>query len=222
MLNINKKNKYLAFVLLVGGKSTRFGSDKGVYPFRGKSLISHELDTLFNFNTKIFLVAHDKQQAELYISNLDYSNSVSFIFDDIEILQNKEIRTPLLGLYSAFKKLNSIGYNKCFALSCDMPFIKKEVIELMINESISDDCVVPRWNNGYLEPLFSIYPVKKGLEQAYKNIQKNKYKLKYLINNSWKINYISIEQKIKSVDNNLSSFININEKKHLFDLKYTQ
>ena len=51
-------NEKIAFAVLIGGKSTRFGSDKGIFEFEGKTLLSHQLDALYRFNKDIFLVAH--------------------------------------------------------------------------------------------------------------------------------------------------------------------
>ncbi|MFX0049049.1 MAG: NTP transferase domain-containing protein, partial [Candidatus Hermodarchaeota archaeon] len=46
----------------MGGKSTRFGSDKGIFNFRGKALIDYQLETLFPLNYDIFLVANSTEQ----------------------------------------------------------------------------------------------------------------------------------------------------------------
>ena len=116
----------------------------------------------------------------------------------------------MIGLYSVFNQLSIKGYEKVFAFSCDTPLIKQEVIDLMINQPSGFDCHIPRWDNGFLEPLFAIYPVKKALEKAIKNIKNKKYKLINLLSNKWRINYVSIERLIKPLDKGLISFINVN------------
>ncbi len=121
----------------------------------------------------------------------------------------------MLGLYSAFKELNLLGYRKVFALPCDIPLIKKEVVKLLINESKEFDSCIPKWDNGFLEPLFAIYPIKKACLKAEENLKKKAYKLTNLLDKSWKINYVSIEQSIKPLDRKLLSFININKQKDI-------
>ncbi len=211
----------LAFVVLIGGRSRRFGTDKGLFKINGKSIISYELEILSHFDKSIYIVAHDECQANSYksillsdesIAHLFSNNTISFIFDDTSMVNNQDTRTPLLGLYSAFRELNIKGYNKCFVLSCDIPFIKIEVIQLLIEESVEYEGVIPIWENGFLEPLFSIYPVDKGLEQAKENIINRDYKLIKLIREDWNINFLPIESKIKSIDKDLKTFINLNEK----------
>ena len=203
-------DKKLAFVVLIGGKSTRFGSDKGIFEFHGKSLISYQLEVLSEFNKDIFLVAHSKQQIQSYIERIDIKKIMAFIIDDREILEDKEVHSPMLGLYSAFKELSELKYEKAFVLSCDMPLIKKEVIDVIIKESEGFDCCIPEWNSGFREPLFAIYPVEGGYKRAKDRLNNKLYKLTNLLNDEWKIKIISIEEKIENLDEKLLTFININ------------
>ncbi|MFX1303884.1 MAG: molybdenum cofactor guanylyltransferase [Promethearchaeota archaeon] len=211
MSKIRNKYKYLAIAILIGGKSTRFGSDKGIFEYHGKPLISYQLETLGKKKYDIFLVAKSKAQVNNYLEKIILRNIMAFIIDDNNIISDLTIHTPLIGLYSAFKELNNLGYEKSFILSCDLPLIKLDVIEFLIKNSFEYDCCIPKWNNGFLEPLFTIYPVKKALIKAEKNVKKNIYKLTNLLDENWKINYISIESLIQPLDKNLNSFININE-----------
>ena len=202
-------NKYLAFVILIGGKSARFGEDKGIFEFLGKPLISYQIETISKYNRNIYLVAHSQEQVENYTIKIETENVNGFFLDDREIITNKEIHTPMLGLYSAFKELNKLEYEKAFVLSCDAPLIKYDLIELLIEQSKAFDCCIPRWDNGFLEPLFAIYPVKKALYRAEECIKSEQYKLIKILDDNWKINYIS-QSSIKAIDNKLISFININ------------
>ena len=209
MSKISDKKKYLAFTILIGGKSTRFGSDKGIFEFLGKPLISYQIETISKFKRDIYLVAHSQEQVQTYTIKIDTENVKGFFLDDKEIITNKEIHTPMLGLYSAFKELNKLEYEKTFILSCDAPLINYNLIELLLEQSEGFDCCIPRWNNGFLEPLFAIYPVKKALHKAEGCMRNEQYKLIEILDDNWKINYIS-ESSIKAIDKKLISFININ------------
>ncbi|MFX0083479.1 MAG: molybdenum cofactor guanylyltransferase [Candidatus Hodarchaeota archaeon] len=210
MLKISNKLKNLAITILIGGKSTRFGIDKGLFEFRGKPLISYQLEILTQIQYNIFLVAHSKQQAQSYIDKINFKQIMGFIIDDNSLLSDSNMNTPMKGLYSAFKELKDIGYEKSFSLSCDLPLINLDVIEFMINQSVGYDCSIPRWNNGFLEPLFAIYPIKKAYISIEENLKNRKYKLTNIIDKNWKINFISIEKSIKKLDPNLLTFLNIN------------
>ena len=219
MLKITKKSKDLAIIILIGGKSKRFGSDKGIYEYNGKPLISYQLETLCRFDNDIFLVANSVRQVQKYLNKIDLEKIVAFIIDEKEGSSDKDLRTPMIGLFSAFKELDKLGYKKVLALSCDTPLIKKEVIEYLIGNCKSFDSCIPQWSNGFLEPLFAIYPVKKAIKTAKNSIKNQSYKLSNLLHFTWEIKYIPIEKFIKPLDEDLITFLNINEKLDLVKLR---
>jgi len=202
--------KYLAILILIGGKSTRFGTEKAAIEFFGKSLILHQIETLNKFDQDIFLVAHSEEQVFNYRKSIEFPKEITFIVDDREIFKHLKIFKPMLGIYSGLKELFRLNFEKVFLLSCDMPLIKPEIIELMIKESEGYDCCIPRWNNGFLEPFFAIYPVEKGYYKAREILNSENYGLYNFIDKNWKINYVSVEKSIQPLDKNLVSLININ------------
>ena len=207
---MNDKKK-LAIIILIGGKNIRFGNESAaVLDVLGKPLILHQIETLSKFDEDVFLVAKSEYQINSYYKEINFPRDINFIVDDTEIIGELDVRTPMLGIYSGFKELKNLGFEKGFLLSGDMPLIKPEVIELLIKEAEGYDCCIPRWNNGFLEPLFAIYPVEKTYELAKKTIQEKNYALNSIIDKTWKTNYISVEELIKPLDQNLVGLINVN------------
>jgi molybdopterin-guanine dinucleotide biosynthesis protein A len=202
--------KYLAILILIGGKSTRFGTEKAVIELYGKPLILHQLEVLSQFDRDIYLVAHSEEQIFNYRKQIDFPKEVTFLLDDRDIFAYPKLYKPMLGIYTGLKELSGLNFEKSFLLSCDMPLIKPEVVELMITESIEFDCCIPRWNNGYLEPFFAIYPVEKGFQRAKEILINENYGLINFIDKNWNINYLSVEKSIQPLDKNLVSLININ------------
>ncbi|UCC18829.1 MAG: molybdenum cofactor guanylyltransferase [Promethearchaeota archaeon] len=202
--------KYLAILILIGGKSNRFGTEKPAIDLLGKPLILHQIDILYKFDHDLFLVAHSEEQIYEFRKQIEFPEQIKFIVDDREIFNYPKFYKPMLGIYSGFKELNNLGFEKAFVLSGDMPLIKPEVVNLMINESLEYECTIPRWNNGFLEPFFAIYPVLKGFQKAKEILTNENYGLYNFIDKDWNINYISIEKAILPLDNKLLSFININ------------
>ncbi|MFX1568926.1 MAG: molybdenum cofactor guanylyltransferase [Promethearchaeota archaeon] len=208
---MNEENQtYLAILILIGGKSTRFGLEKPIIEIYGKPLILHQIDILSKFDQDIYLVAHSEEQIFNYKKEIKFPKDINFIVDDREIFNHPNIYKPMLGIYSGLKELNELGFEKVFLLSCDMPLIKPEVINLMISESQGFECCIPKWNNGFLEPFFAIYPVKKGFHKAKEILIDENYGLLNFIDKNWIINYISVENLIQPLDKNLISLININ------------
>ena len=136
---------------------------------------------------------------------------MAFILDDCDIILNQNLRSPILGLYSTFKELKKLKYQKVFVFSCDNPLFSYDVVDYMIKESNRYDCCMPKWNNGFREPLIAIYPVKKAYKTSLRNLEQKQYKLTKIIGEDWTVKYVSIEQNIKHFDPNLLSFKNINE-----------
>lgn len=209
----------IPFIILIGGKSKRFGLDKGLIKVSGKSFIVHQIEILKKISKNIFLSAYDNFQIQTYKKALTKFDFLSFILDDYSILGGETIRSPLLGIYSSFKYLLRTKFKKVFIISCDLPLINYEVLILMLKESLNFDCCIPRWKNGYLEPLFAVYPIEKGYLMAKQNLKLKKFKLRELLNEDWKINFVSIEDKIKNFDNELKSFLNINSEEDLEHLE---
>ncbi len=113
-------------------------------------------------------------------------------------------------MYSAFKELDDLGFKKTLVLSCDIPLINKKVIKYLINCSKKFECCIPQWDNGFLEPLCTIYPIQKALIVSIEKLKTKDYKLINLISPSWNTNFISIERSFRPLDKSLLSFININ------------
>ncbi|MHA2390749.1 MAG: molybdenum cofactor guanylyltransferase [Promethearchaeota archaeon] len=215
MLKIADNSKYFAITVLIGGKSTRFGSDKGLYNFLGRPLISYPLETLSQNNWDIFLIANSSQQVQNYINKINIEKIMGFIIDDKEFNTNKDLRTPIIGLYSALKELDRLNYEKVLVLACDNPLIQYNVVKFLIEQSVGYDCCIPRWDNGYLEPLVAIYPIKKTIKKARENFSVGNLKLSDLLDHSWNINFLSIENVIKPIDPNLLTFLNVNTSEDL-------
>ena len=205
-----KKPKYLAFAILIGGKSSKFNTEKIRFKFENKSLILHLIEVLSNFDEEIYLVSSSEEQLLSYRKDINFPENSKFFFDDREYFPYPEIYSPILGVYTALKELNNLGFEKVFILSGDSPLIKKEVIRWLIDTSATFDCTIPKWNNGYLEPLFAIYPIEKTLKRARENLINREFNLNHLLEDEWNINYLSVEDSIQPLDKNLVSLININ------------
>ena len=208
---MNEENQtYLAILILIGGKSTRFGTEKAAIDVFGKPLILYQIEVISKFDRDIFLVAHSEEQVLNYRKEINFPKEIKFIIDDREIFKYPKIFKPMLGIYSGLKELLRLDFEKVFLLSCDMPLIKPKVLEFMIKESEGFDCCIPRWNNGFLEPFFAIYPVEKGFYMAKEILTTENYGLYNFIDKSWRINFVCVEESIQPLDQNLVSLININ------------
>ena len=110
-------------VVLAGGKSQRFGSDKTSVKFGDKSLIEHIVAKIENNFKEILIV----------------SNSDKNVFKKNNIFLTKDIIDgylgPLVGVLSAMDWIqkNNKNYKWIATFPCDTPFFDQSVIEKIIS-----------------------------------------------------------------------------------------
>lgn len=135
-------------IVLIGGRSTRFGSDKVVSPFKGKALVEHVVDLITPLFDEIILIGNRR-------SELSTHRVVEDIYPGCG---------PLGGIYTA---LTAASFPQCFVFAADMPNLNGDFIRHMITAGGDHDIVMPFWSQGR-EPLHAIYhrrilPVVKDL-----------------------------------------------------------
>ncbi|BAL81317.1 molybdenum cofactor guanylyltransferase [Caldisericum exile] len=177
-------------VILVGGKSRRFGSDKFFLTINGNLIFE-----------RTYRILKDVFQKEpVFVGRQAPIKNYEFIEDLIPNLG------PIGGLYTAFNYFNT---DFVFLTACDMPFINREVLKFMMeNLDRNTYACVPKLENGYIEPLFAFYS-KKLLPKIERNIEVNNLKLRSLLDEN--VQYVYSDE-IKSIDPELLTFLNINTK----------
>ena len=139
--------------ILVGGKSSRMGSNKAFLELKGKTFIELQIDLLREIFNDIFISANTSSEYE-YL-NLS-------IFKDVY-----PGKGPLGGIYTSLINSSSLH---TFMLACDMPFIGPELINHLKDLTKEYDVVIPKSEKG-LEPLHAFYskkcidPIKRSLEE---------------------------------------------------------
>jgi molybdenum cofactor guanylyltransferase len=135
-------------IVLIGGRSSRFGTDKVVASFKGKNLVDHVVDVITPLFDEVILIGN--RRPELHPHRV-----VEDIYPGCG---------PLGGIYTA---LTVAGTPRSFVFAADMPNLNRDLINYMISESRDHDVVIPVWSKGR-EPLHAIYhqrvlPVVKDL-----------------------------------------------------------
>ncbi len=138
-------------IILAGGLSKRFGQDKGLVPLAGKPLIKHVTETVNPIVNEIIVVVNSETQVEEF----------SKILGNVKIVVDAwNTHGPLVGAATGFKTARG-EYG--LMLPCDTPLISREVLTLLLDLCINRNAVIPRWPNGYIEPLHAVYRVKPAL-----------------------------------------------------------
>jgi molybdopterin-guanine dinucleotide biosynthesis protein A len=146
---IQNRVKIEAFIL-VGGRSSRLGSDKAFVKLGGKTLMRRSVDVVRQAfpESPITVVAGNSTQFAIQAITAD----VPFIFD------LHEDRGPIGGLHAALAHTRS---EWIFVLACDYPFVSPEFLRLLAQYvSPGFGAVVPEQADGRLQPLCAIYNVE--------------------------------------------------------------
>lgn len=181
------KLHHIPVYILCGGKSTRMQTEKGLVCIDNKPFIQHIIDAVKPVTNAIILVT----------KNQDYKTFGYKLIEDIH-----EDKGPLGGIHTALKHSQ---YTDNLILSCDVPFITTEVLEILLEKHESEVTFLSDDNKNY--PLIGIY--QKQLEELFEEaILNNELKLQQVLQKT-KSQNILIDTKYQS------SLKNINTKEEL-------
>lgn len=189
----DKKTSSLTAIILAGGKSSRIGPDKN------KSMLRLNGEYLIDIvRSKLKCIVGDNiiiaGPPERYLS---YKQVVPDLFFQ---------KGPLAGIYSGLRASPS-QYN--LVVGCDMPFLEVKLLKYMTENISSNDIVIPRYSDGYIEPLCAIYS-KRCLETIEKNLVEHIFSVRAIFPHL-KVKFIE-EEEIKKYDPKFYSFFNVNFK----------
>ncbi len=186
-------------VILAGGKSSRFGSNKSLSNLSNSKLIEHVINKINKYFTEILIISNDSKLI------LDYPN--------IKIIKDcKEgYLGPLVGVLSAMKWIanNNRPYKWVMTFPCDTPFFYTSVIDKFIKASKNDDGLLyfakskERRHN-----IFGLWSLKL-INILEEDIIKNNYR---------KVEDWGNKIGVKTIDipfDNIDPFFNINTKEDL-------
>lgn len=148
-------------LVLVGGKSTRMGTDKSELNYFGKPqklvvkelLESHNLETYYSVRDFSTALEMTKETHNVTLSEDERSQNLKEIPDAFYNLG------PFGGICSAFQKDPNIAW---FVLATDLPFINKEIISLLLEKRNPSKVAtaIKGKSATFVEPLITIYEPK--------------------------------------------------------------
>jgi len=185
----------LSAIILVGGKATRIGREKGLVLLTSKPMIMHVIEKLEVIADEIILVASSSEQAKHY--------------EDLglrTVVESSPLGSPLSGALTGFK--NAKG-EYSFLTGSDMPLINPEAVRLLQSEVKGHDAATYIWPNGYIEPLLAVYQTSNSVQQAESLLLKGERRLGLILRNLRDVIYVPIER-LREIDPDLNSLIDIN------------
>lgn len=200
-----------SIVILAGGQSRRLGVDKALISLKDKPIIVRTIEKIYSKSDDILIVTKSEKRAKNIERILE--KPVKVIWDE-----EPSIETPLIGALTGFKRAVN---ESIMLLGCDMPLIKPEVIDLLVEyyseASSTFSAVVPQHPNGYIEPLFAIYKKEPAIKALIQSLEEKSFKLKSFIDHMPAVHFLPI-QKIVNKDPELLTFYNVNTRDDLVKL----
>ncbi|KJD36567.1 hypothetical protein PW52_02650 [Tamlana sedimentorum] len=134
---INKNN--ITGIVLAGGKSSRMGTDKGFLKLNNKYFVSYSIDALKPLVSETLIVSDNK----------DYD-----VFKCQRVEDTIKNTGPVAGIYSGLAT-SKTEFN--LVLSCDIPFIKTEILQRLITAIDDVHDVFQIKSNNKNMPLIALY-----------------------------------------------------------------
>ena len=185
-------------VILAGGKSSRFGSNKSLSKLADNKLIDHVINKIDIYFPKILVVSND--------NNFKIENKkINIIKDCI-----KGYLGPLAGVLSAIKYANTFEnkYKWIITFPCDTPFFNKIIIEKMIEKTFSArEKIYFVKDKKHRHNIFGLWSI--SLEKILEEDLKNNFRKVDLWADKIGCNFIE-----KDIQNE-NEFLNINTKEDL-------
>lgn len=189
--------KYSA-VVLSGGVSNRFKRNKSLTNLLDKPMITYVVDSVKSLVDEI-LITTDTEDKRRKLSKI-FDSSIKIILDEYQL------KSPVVGALTGLKYARG---EYSILLSCDTPLISAKVVQLLLEISKDYDAVIPRWPNGYIEPLQAVYNTEKAYGAAFKAITQKNLKMSDVIKKLRKVLFISTIA-LSNMDPDLNTFFNVN------------
>ena len=180
-------------IVLCGGQSTRMGYPKATLPFGSELMLERVVRVLGEVVDPIVVVAAPEQKLPKLPSEVVVTHD------------QDEQRGPLEGLRVGLKTLQGM-VDGAFATSCDVPLIRPEFVQFLVESLTSHQIVVPT-EAAFHHPLAAVYrtdvlPVIQSLLSA------NRMRPVFLFDEV-DTKRIPVEN-LRSVDTDLRSLMNLN------------
>jgi molybdenum cofactor guanylyltransferase len=185
-------------VILAGGFSRRFGSDKGLVLLMGKPLVRHVIDKAAPAVDEILVVVSSEEQKK---------NFEPIVGNEVKVVIDKDdSQTPLVGAITGFE--NAKG-EYSLLLPCDAPLVSTSIVQFLLDMCTNRHAAIPRWSNGYIEPLQAVYHTKSALTAAKTALKQGHMNMRSMIDNMKKVRYVSTIV-LKQLEPELVTFFNVN------------
>ena len=205
-------------ILLAGGEGTRFRGPNQEYKafivFKGVPFFLRVLKQIPN-SVRDIIIATTKSHAMRFV---EVSAQYQFEPKPKLVCDETQFQGPMSGI---LKGMQATLHDSCLVVPCDVPLLKAKVLQELINQfeqANSTSAVIPRWPNGYIEPLTAIYRKSSFLEPCRRQFDQGERRIRKVLDALPGVRYVEIEH-FRKIDPELLSFMNINTEEDYLKLE---
>jgi len=180
--------------------STRFGDNKALAALGGKPLLAHVAHIAAKVAGEVVVAIGRESSDSVYRSFLPGSTRI--------VKDRLRVKAPLVGIFTGLRVMRS-EYSA--VLSCDTPFVKDDVLRLLFRRAVHSDAAIPKWPNGDIEPLQSVYKVGSAIQAATEALSQQEFRNADMIKRLTRVTYVPVRE-IKRLDQDLTTFFNVNRR----------
>ena len=185
-------------IILAGGLSSRFGQDKGLLQLEGKPLVRHVLNAVGNVVDEKIVVVSRREQVDKYQKATGACVSI--------LVDRDNTHSPLAGALTGFEEAHG---EYSLLLPCDTPFASRDILLLLLELCPGRNACIPRWPNGYVEPLQAVYRTESAVQASSVVLRAGKLNVQAMLDTLQCVRYVSTLV-LQQLDPELRTFFNVN------------
>jgi molybdopterin-guanine dinucleotide biosynthesis protein A len=205
-----------AALVLAGGKARRFQNkqeewqDKALAQLSGKPLLLHVVENARKVVDEVVVCVSDETRKTNYAEVLQKHNlcKVKFVVDE----KISHVNGPNVAIMTGLKAASA---DYCVTIPCDMPLIKPEIINYLFDVAEGSQVAVPMWPNGRLETLVMVLERDSAAEITETLCRLRRPRSDDIIRGASRVIFVSPMEKLRALDPELKSFVNINRPEDL-------
>ncbi|MCS4537923.1 MAG: NTP transferase domain-containing protein [Thaumarchaeota archaeon] len=157
------------------------------------TLLEYVLDAVWTVADQIYVVFRKEPDLRLVESISPFGVKVIIHREDSSI-----VSAVVSGLQAAKSE-------HCFVVSGNIPFMKPNVVHALFESARNYDAAIPKWANGNIESLTSVYARKAFIKVATRGADITS--MSSVIDNLYAVRYVNVEEELKPLDPDLYSFM---------------
>jgi molybdopterin-guanine dinucleotide biosynthesis protein A len=164
----------------------------------GKPLVRRVLGAVDNIVDEKIVVVSCREHVDKYLKATGTFASI--------VVDKTQVHCPLAGALTGFEEAQG---EYSLLLPCDTPFVSRDILSLLLELCPGRNACIPRWPNGYVEPLQAVYRTEPALEASNVALSSGKLNVQAMLDRLQRVRYVSTLV-LQQLDPELRTFFNIN------------